>query len=42
MGSGSAGGEVLALADLGFVGSAAAQPANLQFWRNLARYARSH
>jgi hypothetical protein len=36
------GGQVLVLADLGILGSAAAQPANLQFWRNLARYARSH
>jgi hypothetical protein len=42
VGSGSAGGQVLVLADLGILGSAAAQPANLQFWRNLARYARSH
>jgi hypothetical protein len=42
VGSGTAGGQVLVLADLGILGSAAAQPANLQFWRNLARFARSH
>jgi hypothetical protein len=42
VGSGSAGGQVLVLADLGILGSAAAQPANLPFWWNLARYARSH
>ena len=40
--SGSAGGQVLVLADLGMLGSSGGQPANLQFWRNLARYARSH
>jgi hypothetical protein len=38
---GSAGGRVLVLADLGILGNGAEQPANLQFWRNLARYARS-
>lgn len=36
-----AGGKVLVLADLGILGNGADQPANLQFWRNLARYARS-
>jgi hypothetical protein len=40
--SGSAGGQVLVLADLGTLGSSGGQPPNLQFWRNLARYARSH
>jgi hypothetical protein len=41
VGSGSAGGQVLVLADLGILGSNAAEPANLRFWSNLARYARS-
>jgi len=41
VGSGSAGGEVLVIGDLGILGSGAAQPANLRFWRNLARYART-
>jgi hypothetical protein len=40
--SGSAGGQILVLGDLGILGSGAAQPANLRFWRNLARHARSH
>jgi len=33
-------GEVLVLADLGMLGSARGEPANLVFWRNLANYAR--
>lgn len=40
--SGSAGGQVLVLGDLGVLGHGGTQPANLEFWRNLARYARSH
>jgi hypothetical protein len=42
VGAGSAGGEVLVIGDLGILGSGAAEPANLQFWRNLAQYARTH
>jgi hypothetical protein len=42
VGLGSSGGEVLVIGDLAILGSGAAQPANLRFWRNLARYARSH
>jgi hypothetical protein len=38
---GGSGGKVLVLADLGILGNGGDQPANLQFWRNLARYARS-
>jgi hypothetical protein len=38
---GDAGGQVLALADVGILGSGYGQPHNLPFWRNLARYARS-
>jgi hypothetical protein len=34
------GGQVLVLADLGILGAAWGPPANLAFWRNLARYAR--
>jgi hypothetical protein len=34
-------GEVLVLADLGILGSPRGEPANLQFWRDLATYARS-
>lgn len=41
VGSGSAGGQVLVIGDLGILGSNAAEPANLRFWSNLARYARS-
>ena len=37
----AAGGKVLVLADLGILGNGGDQPANLQFWRNLARFARS-
>lgn len=34
-------GEVVVLADLGILGSDGGEPQNLQFWRNLAQYARS-
>jgi hypothetical protein len=34
-------GEVLILADLGLLGNAGGPPANLAFWRNLARYAKT-
>ncbi len=34
-------GEVLVLADLGILGSPRGAPANLQFWRDLAVYARN-
>jgi len=34
-------GEVLVLSDVGILGSSGGEPANLQFWRNLAEYARS-
>lgn len=34
-------GEVLVLADVGMLNSAGGEPANLPFWLNLARYARS-
>ena len=37
--AGSAGGQVLVLCDLGMLGNGGTQPANLRFWRNLARYA---
>ncbi len=33
-------GEVLVLADLGLLGNASGEPANLPFWENLAEYAR--
>jgi hypothetical protein len=33
-------GQVLVLADVGILGAEWGTPANLQFWRNLARYAR--
>jgi hypothetical protein len=33
-------GEVIVLADLGILGNRGGDPANLEFWRNLARYAR--
>jgi hypothetical protein len=33
-------GEVLVLADLGLLGSAGGEPQNLQFWRDIAEYAR--
>ena len=36
---GEAGGQVLALADLGILASGRTGPANLPFWQNLARYA---
>jgi hypothetical protein len=38
---GEAGGEVLALADVGMLGAEWGQPANLGFWQNLAVYAGS-
>ena len=38
---GDGGGQVLALADVGMLSSAEGEPANLPFWLNLARYARS-
>ena len=38
---GDAGGQVLALADVGIFVSAGGTPQNLTFWRNLVRYARS-
>jgi hypothetical protein len=36
--SGSSGGEVLILADFGFLFSTGEGPVNLPFWQNLARY----
>lgn len=41
VGYGEQGGEVLALADVGILNTSGGGPANLYFWRNLARYARS-
>jgi hypothetical protein len=41
VGSGSAAGEVLAIGELGILGSGAAQPVNFRFWGNLAQYART-
>jgi len=38
---GDGGGQVLALADVGMLGAGEGEPANLPFWLNLARYARS-
>jgi hypothetical protein len=38
---GSAGGQVLALADVGILAADGGEPANLAFWLNLAEYARS-
>jgi hypothetical protein len=38
---GPAGGQVLALADVGLLGATWGPPANLTFWQNLAQYARS-
>jgi hypothetical protein len=38
---GTRGGQVLLLGDLGLLGSDGGVPANLTFWRNLARYARA-
>ena len=35
------GGQVLALADVGILGTNGGVPANLPFWQNLARYARA-
>jgi hypothetical protein len=32
---------VVVLADLGILGSDGGEPQNLQFWRNLAQYARN-
>jgi hypothetical protein len=37
---GEAGGQVLVLADVGMLGNAEGEPANLPFWLNLARFAR--
>jgi hypothetical protein len=37
---GDRGGQVLALADVGMLGSTWQGPENLPFWRNLAEYAR--
>ena len=34
-------GEVLVLSDVGMLGGRGGEPANLQFWRNLAEYART-
>jgi len=39
---GQSGGEVLVLADVGMLSAGGERPINLPFWRNLARYARSH
>ena len=39
---GQGGGQVLVLADVGMLGHDEGEPTNLSFWRNLARYARSH
>lgn len=41
VGYGPAGGEVLALADLGMLGSSTGAPRNLHFWENLALYAKN-
>jgi hypothetical protein len=38
---GTQGGQVLVLADVGILGAVWGEPANLPFWQNLARYARS-
>jgi hypothetical protein len=38
---GDAGGQVLALADVGLLGNDAGTPQSLRFWQNLAQYARS-
>ena len=38
---GDNGGTVLVLADVGLLGQGWGEPLNLNFWRNLARYARS-
>ena len=38
---GNAGGQVLALADVGLLASDGGEPANLGFWQNLAQYALS-
>lgn len=38
---GDAGGQVLALADVGLLGNDGGAPQNLRFWQNLALYARS-
>jgi hypothetical protein len=39
--AGEAGGQVLALADIGILNGNGGSPKNLKFWQNLARYARS-
>jgi hypothetical protein len=39
--SGNAGGQVLALSDVGILAAGWSQPLNLLFWQNLARYART-
>jgi hypothetical protein len=39
--SGSAGGQVLILADVGMLATGGGEPANLDFWLNLAEYART-
>ncbi len=38
---GSSGGDVLILADLGFLFSTTEDPVNMPFWQNLARYAKA-
>jgi hypothetical protein len=38
---GDAGGQVLALADLGLLGNDAGMPQSLKLWQNLAQYART-
>jgi hypothetical protein len=37
---GDAGGQVLALADLGILSASWGEPNNLPFWQNLAEYAK--
>jgi hypothetical protein len=39
--SGDAGGRVLVLADVGMLATDGGEPANLDFWLNLAEYARA-
>jgi hypothetical protein len=39
--NGEAGGQVLALADIGILNGDGGSPQNLKFWQNLARYAKS-
>ncbi len=38
---GDAGGQVLALADLGLLGNDGGMPRSLKLWQNLAQYARA-